>query len=98
MARQKSVEAAVGEGGEPYQADLLKMGHQEWKGKASVRGWEGNGKVVHLRGLGSVSNDERDNITLKIERAGDHSFLRISIQTAPRSDMFIWYILRENGV
>jgi len=40
-------------------------------------------------GLGSVSSDERDNMTLKIERAGDHSFLRISMQTAPRSDMFM---------
>ena len=39
--------------------------------------------------------EERDSITLNIERAGDHWFLRISMQTEPRSDMFMWYILKK---
>jgi len=43
-------------------------------------------------GFGSVSMDERDKMTLNIDRAGDHWFLRISMQTEPRSDMFMWYI------
>ena len=29
-------------------------------------------EVAYLRGFGSVSMDERDKITLNIERAGDH--------------------------
>lgn len=76
--------------GMAYQADHLTIGHTE---KVSVRKQAGNGKVDHLRGLGSVSKEERDSITLNIERAGDHWFLSISMQTAPRSDMFMWYIL-----
>lgn len=56
-----------------------------------------DGRVADLRGLGSVSNDKRDRITLNIERAGDHWFLRISMQTAPRSEMFMWYILYKRG-
>lgn len=43
-------------------------------------------------GLGSVSNEESDSMTLNIERAGDHWLLRMSMQTAPRSEMFMWYI------
>ena len=38
----------------------------------SVRKRADSRKITNLRGLGSISNDERDNITLNIERAGDH--------------------------
>ena len=50
-------------------------------------------KAWYLLGLGSVSKEERERITLKTESAGDQLCLRISIQTFPRSDMFMWYIL-----
>ena len=50
-------------------------------------------KARYLLGLGSVSKEERERITLKTESAGDQLCLRISIQTFPRSDMFMWYIL-----
>jgi hypothetical protein len=46
-------------------------------------------------GLGSVKSEDKDRITLKIERAGDQLFLRMSIQTPPRSEMFMWYMLRS---
>ena len=77
-----------------YQEDPLIV-VREWG--ASVRERASNIKVANLRGLGSVSSDERERMTLNIERAGDHWFLRISMQTAPRSEIFIWYILRKGG-
>ena len=46
-----------------------------------------------LRGFGSVSNDERDKITLKRDSAGDQLCFRMSMQIPPRSEMFMWYIL-----
>lgn len=68
------------------------------KCETSVRRQGGDIKIDRSRGLGSISNDERDNTTLNIERAGDHWFLRISMQTAPRSEMFMWYILCKKRV
>ena len=52
-----------------YQAGPLAIGIGE---EVSVRRWAGNEKVAYLRGFGSVSKEESDNITLNIERAGDH--------------------------
>jgi hypothetical protein len=77
----------------PLPSGSSKDGGHGWGSLGQKR--EINVKLANLRGFGSVSSDERDNMTLKIERAGDHWFLRISMQTAPRSDMFMWYILCE---
>ena len=66
---QKILGAIAGMVGMPYRADPLTVTHRL---EVSIRKRSGNRKIVHLRGLGSVSNDERDNITLNIERAGDH--------------------------
>jgi hypothetical protein len=51
-----------------------------------------------VRGFGSVSRDERDRITLKIDNAGDQFCLRMSIHTEPRSEIFMWYILSTTAV
>ena len=48
---------------------------------------------MNILGLGSVSREERERMTLKRERAGDQLCLRISIQMLPRSLMFMWYML-----
>jgi len=61
--------AITGMVGMPYRADPLVFAHRS---QVPIRKRTDNRKIVHLRGLGSVSNDERDNITLNIERAGDH--------------------------
>lgn len=45
-------------------------------------------------GLGSVRRDERDRRTLKSERAGDQFCFNMSMQIPPRSETFMWYILR----
>lgn len=55
--------------GTPYRVDPLMVVHG-WG--VSVRKRADSRKITNLRGLGSISNDERDNITLNIERAGDH--------------------------
>jgi hypothetical protein len=47
----------------------------------------------YILGLGSVRREERERMTLNIDRAGDQFCLRISMHTDPRSEMFIWYIL-----
>lgn len=52
-----------------YQEDPLIV-VREWG--ASVRERASNIKVANLRGFGSVSSDERERMTLNIERAGDH--------------------------
>lgn len=44
----------------------------------------------HLLGLGSVSRDERERITLNRDNAGDQLCLRMSIQMFPLSLMFMW--------
>ena len=44
-------------------------------------------------GFGSVRREERESITLYSESAGDQLVLRMSMQTLPRSEMFMWYIL-----
>jgi len=40
--------------------------------------------------LGSVRREESERTTLKRERAGDQLCLRMSMQTFPRSLMFMW--------
>lgn len=44
-------------------------------------------------GLGSVSKDDSDSMTLNKDRAGLHMVFRMSRQMCPESEMFIWYIL-----
>ena len=66
---QKLLGPIAGMVGMPYRVGPLIVVH---KLEVSIRKRTGKRKIVHLRGLGSVSNDERDNITLNIERAGDH--------------------------
>ena len=66
---QRILGAIAGMVGMPYRAGPLTVIHGL---EVSIRKRTGNRKIAYLRGLGSVSNDERDNITLNIERAGDH--------------------------
>jgi hypothetical protein len=41
-------------------------------------------------GLGSVRRELSESTTLKIDRAGDQLFFRMSIQTFPFSEIFMW--------
>lgn len=47
-------------------------------------------------GLGSVRSEDRESMTLNIERAGDQLFLRMSMHMLPCSEMFMWYIFVVN--
>ena len=47
----------------------------------------------NVLGLGSVSSEDSDKMTLKMESAGLQAFFRISRQMWPVWEMFIWYIL-----
>lgn len=48
-----------------------------------------------IRGFGSVSNDDKERITLKRDNAGDQFCFRMSMHIPPFSEMFMWYILCE---
>jgi hypothetical protein len=45
------------------------------------------------QGLGSVRRELSERTTLKIDSAGDQLFFRMSIQTFPFSEIFMWYML-----
>jgi len=56
--------------------------------------------------LGSVKSDERERMTLRMERAGDQLFLRMSRQIPPLSDcerererekVNVWFRRRRGG-
>lgn len=67
------------------------------KGEAGQDGKERKGKGREeredVRGFGSVRREDRERMTLKTERAGDQLCFSMSMQTFPRSEMFMWYIL-----
>jgi len=43
----------------------------------------------NIRGFGSVSNDDKESITLKRDNAGDQFCLRMSMHIPPFSEMFM---------
>ena len=59
-----------------------------WSETAWIRGKKYD--QMDALGFGSVSNEDKERITLKRERAGDQLCLRMSMQMLPRSLIFMW--------